>query len=349
MARKWIALLCGIAFVVGMLGPGYGIWHGEVARAETLTIYHAGSLAVPFEQLEEEFESSHPGVDVLLESYGSRTAIRQITELGKQADILASADYTLIPDMMYPNYPEPPLYADWYIAFARNAMVLCYTDSSAHANEIAKNPDEFGVKTPWYQILQMDGVKYGHSNPDMDPCGYRTLMVVQLAEAYYDDAGELYDALIPGTDLERGRVSQGREVVARKSVELIAYLQSGDLDYAFEYRSVAVQHGLKFIELNGWINLSKTSSDPGFEGVEDFYAQAEVWLSGATEAKKGKPIVYGITIPNNAQNPELAWEFIMLLLSDKGRDIMSGCGQPSIVPAQCDYPGNLPVWIVEVA
>jgi molybdate/tungstate transport system substrate-binding protein len=289
---------------------------------------------VPFGYLEEEFESSHPNVDVLLEAYGSRAAICQITELGKQADILASADYTLIPDMMYDEY------ADWYIAFATNAMVLCYRDSSARANEIAKNPDEFGVKTPWYEILQMDDVTYGHSNPDMDPCGYRTLMVIQLAEARYPDADGLYDALIPGRDLERGRVSQGREVVARKSVDLIAYLQSGDLDYAFEYRSVAVQSGLNFIELDDHINLSNPEH-------ADFYETATVTLSGGKE-KHGKPIVYGITIPQNARNPELAWEFIMLLLSEDGQHIMTDvCGQPSISPAWCDAPENLPVWIKE--
>jgi molybdate/tungstate transport system substrate-binding protein len=106
---------------------------------------------------------------------------------------------------------------------------------------------------------------------------------------------------------------------------------------------------LNFIELDGWINLSKTSSDPGFAGVEEFYAQAKVLLEGATTPEHGEPIVYGIAIPKNAQNPELAWEFIMLLLSETGQHIMTDvCGQPSIVPPWCDHVDNLPVWIEEV-
>jgi molybdate/tungstate transport system substrate-binding protein len=342
MAKKFVALLCCIAFVVGMLGPGYGIWQGEVARTETLVIYHAGSLAVPFELLEEEFELTHPNVDVLCESGGSRERIQLAITHEKAGesppDIIASADYTLLTeDSEY----RTGGYANWCIAFARNGMVIAYTDSSAYANKITMDN--------WYQILQWDGVKYGHSNPDQDPCGYRTLMVCQLAEKHYE-VDELYAALIGGTDepLHAGRpeYAHPNEVVARKSVDLVSYLQSGDLDYAFEYRSVAVQHGLKFIELNEHINLSKTDND--IPGIEGFYEQAQVWLSGATNPKEGKAIVCGVTIPENAQHPELAMEFIALLLSEKGQEIMTDiCGQPSISPAWCDAPENLPMPIIK--
>ena len=48
------------------------------------------------------------------EASGSVTAIRKVTQLGKKASIVASADYTLIPEMMFPEY------AEWYIIFATN-------------------------------------------------------------------------------------------------------------------------------------------------------------------------------------------------------------------------------------
>ena len=48
---------------------------------------------------------------------------------------------------------------------------------------------------------------------------------------------------------------------------------------------------------------------------------------------EGKPIVYGITIPNNAQQPDLAVEFVELLLSEEGQSIFLDNGQPPIVPA----------------
>ena len=79
---------------------------------------------------------------------GSVKAIRQITDVGKRADVLASADYSLIPGMMYPEY------ADWYVRFATNDMVLAYNpEKSKYAAEIT--PDN------WYELLRKGGVVFG--------------------------------------------------------------------------------------------------------------------------------------------------------------------------------------------
>jgi molybdate/tungstate transport system substrate-binding protein len=117
--------------------------------------------------------------------------------------------------------------------------------------------------------------------------------------------------------------------VRPKSVELIALLESGDMDYAFEYRSVAVQHGMKFVELPDRINLSMVEH-------ADLYGQAQVDIAGkepgATMTMVGKPIVYGVTIPKNAPGPDLALEFVKFLLGPDGQAIMEAQGQPPIVP-----------------
>jgi len=332
---------------------------------ETLTIYHAGSLTVPFNDLKTKFESAHPNVDVLCESGGSAKMINKaitVEEAGESPpDIIASADYKLIPDRLYEDG-----YADWYIAFARNKMVLCYCDDAPGSDAIVD-----GTRT-WYDVLRNDPVSYGHSDPDADPCGYRTLLVTQLAQKYYHDqaaefgltpapnADGLYDALIPGTEHERGRVggaSEARpggseEIVSKKSVDLIVALETGDLDYAFEYRSVAVQHGLNFTELDDHVNLSKTNAE--LPGVEDFYQEASIEIIKEAgppptyKASKGKPIVYGVTIPFNAKNKELAAEFVKFLISETGKNVMEvKNGQPFIKPVLCDHPENLPALLKE--
>lgn len=328
------------------------------APQDRLTISHAGSLKIPFEELKTEFEKYYPNVDIVLESGGSAEIIsRAITQ--EQAgesppDIIASADYALIPERLYQDG-----YADWYIAFARNKMVLCYRDGAPGSEDIIN-----GSRT-WYDVLRNDPVSYGHSNPDDDPCGYRTLLVIQSAQKYYyDEAAEfsltpdpnadgLYDALIPGAEHERGRLGDSKEIVSKKSVDLIVALETGDLDYAFEYRSVAVQHGLNFIELDDHINLSKTNME--LPEVEDFYKKSSIGIMTtpgpppAYAAKHGKPIVYGITIPLHAKSRELAAEFIKLLLSETGKNIMEmKNGQPFIEPLLCDHPENLPTRLKEV-
>jgi molybdate/tungstate transport system substrate-binding protein len=271
-------------------------------------------LTIPFDEVTKEFNKLYPDIKVETEVAGSATAIRKVTELGKKADIIASADYTLIPEMMFPDY------AEWYITFAYNRMVIAYTNKSRFGNEINKDN--------WYEILQRDEVKYGRSDPNRDPCGYRTLMVWQLAEDYYSMSG-LYNKLYGGD----GEIIRGMEV------KLIALLESGDLDYAFNYLSVAKQHRLNFVELPAEIDLSS-------EEFNDFYATAQVDISGKepgeTITKTGKPVVYGITIPTNAPHPELAVAWVDFLLSSNGMAIMEANGQPPIIPAVTNDKSNLP-------
>ena len=342
-----------VAMLVAAVGCG--------TETQTLSVFHAGSLAVPFDALKTQFEASHPDVDVVLVSGGSAAiisnAIAQEDAGESPPDIIASADYSLIPSKMYAGN-----YSDWYIAFARNTMVLCYADNATGSDDIVSG------NRSWYDVLRNDPVSYGHADPDQDPCGYRTLLVVQLAQKYYYDeatgfnltpdpeAEDLYDALIPGGEHERGRTggtnSTARpggsdEVVAAKSVDLINALQTGDLDYAFEYRSVAVQHGLSYIDLDDHINLSKIDAE--LPSVEEFYTTASIEIikdpgpPPTYSTQYGAAIVYGVTIPVHAENTELAAEFISLLLSATGKQIMeTENGQPMLNPPICDHTENLP-------
>jgi len=304
-----IALLVALVLVPGCAQP---------APAEPfegkLPIFHAGSLTIPFAQVSEEFNKIYPNVEILLEGAGSQTTIRKVTELHKECGVIGSADYTVIPQLMFPEY------ADWYVIFATNRMCIAYTDESQFSDEI----DE----SNWYEILQRDGVKYGRSDPDQDPCGYRTLMVWQLAEAHYNATG-LYDSLYE---------AEG-DLMRPKSVELIALLESGDLDYAFEYSSVAAQHNLNYVVFPTEINLSN-------EEFNDFYATAEVEISGKkpgeTIVKKGKSIVYGVTIPSNFANQELAIAWVKFLLGPEGMAIMEANGQPPITLGITNDKSKLP-------
>ncbi len=279
-----------------------------------LEIFNAGSLTAPFAQVSEAFNKIHPDVQILAEAAGSATTIRKVTDLGKECGVIGSADYTLIPELMFPQY------ADWYIIFASNEMCIAYTDQSKFADEINSNN--------WYQILQREGVTFGRSDPDQDPCGYRTLMVWQLAEKYYKAPG-LYDSLY-GSPNNRMRP---------KEVDLIALLQSGDLDYAFEYSSLAEQQNLKYVKLPPEINLSDVD-------FQDSYAQAKVEIAGTepgeTITMVGKPIVYGVTIPTNFPRQELAIAWVDFLLSDQGMAIMKANFQTPIIPAKTNDASKLP-------
>ncbi len=280
-----------------------------------LVIFNAGSLTAPLQALTKAFQVHYPNVTFAAEASGSNDAARKISELGREADIFLSADYAVIDQMLIPTY------ADWDIQFARNTMVLAYTDNSKYASEV--NSDN------WYSILTRDGVIYGHSDPNSDPAGYRALLVEQLAETIYNVPG-LYADLVAHCPPEN---------VRPKSMDLVALLQSGNMDYAWEYQSVAVQQNLRYVELPAAINLGDLT-------YARFYTTASVDITGSTPGTTttmiGQPIVYGVTIPKNAPSPQLAIEFVKFLLGPEGQAIMQAQGQPAIVPATSAQKSLLP-------
>jgi len=302
-----------------------------------LIIFCAGSLRIPLSRLAGIFYNT-TSVDVHIEASGSIEAVRKVTDLGKRADVVVIADYRLISKYMVPKY------ADWYIAFASNEVVLAFTKNSKYADELKKNPGK------WYEILSRPDVRYGFSDPNKDPCGYRSVGVIALASIYYNDPGILEKLVLRHTNIRvkaKDNVTHiyvpasldlhGENLVIRpKSVDLIGLLESGNIDYAFEYRSVAIQHGLEFIELPDEINL-------GNPKYEDFYHRVIVHILSGTEKERALPmesIVYGITIPLNAEHKDLALKFVELLLSDTGRKVFEELGQPFL-----DTPlgyGNIP-------
>jgi molybdate/tungstate transport system substrate-binding protein len=293
-----------------------------VVAAEKVIIFHAGSLTVPLAQIEKDFEAAHPNIDVLREAGGSTKMARLISEVGKPADIMASADFKVIDKNLIPAK------ADWNIRFATNQLVLCYTDGSRYADQVTTDN--------WYDILLKKDVVWGHSDPNLDPCGYRSLMVLQLAEKFYRKPG-LYDQLI---------ANRPKKNVRPKSVELVSMLKTGNMDYAWEYLSVAIQHELKYVTLDDHINLGNYQYD-------DFYKQAQVKVTGKKPGtwitRTGKSVTYGVTQIKDAPNPAGATLFLEYLLSaDGGLKVLKDMGQPPFIPCRVTsqavkdaLPGNL--------
>lgn len=317
-----------------------------------LRVFCAGSLIIPFDDLEKAFEIQYPHIDVQNECHGSIQVIRHVTELHQYIDIVATADDNLIPMLMYtttdPDTDNP--YASWYIRFATNRLALAYTPDSLHAEEInAEN---------WTDILSQPDVRVGIADPRFDASGYRALMILFLAQAVYGQPklfGEMFSGqfdfpitLFQDDDMAYITVPEiletrpGAHVVIRgASIQLIALLQSGDLDYAFEYESVIQQHGLEMVQLPDELNL-------GVEGYESTYNQVLVSLDFQRFATvkpefRGEQIGYGITIPNNALHSQEAVRFIAFLLGPQGRKIMDVNAQPLFAPIPAYQYDQMPL------
>ena len=63
-------------------------------------------------------------------------------------------------------------------------------------------------------------------------------------------------------------------------------------------------------------------------------------ISSGTSTETGTAIIYGVTVPKNAKNPQAGIAWVKMLLDKTGQDILSADGQTPIVPAR-GY-GNVP-------
>jgi len=349
-----------IVLVLSLLGLVLGSCNGRPAEAGNgsptsvektpLSVFAAGSLIIPFEHIEQAFEAKYPNIDVQAEYHGSIQVMRHVTDLYEPIDVVATADASLIPMLMYvskvPETGQP--YADWYIRFASNHLALAYSPESKYADEI--NTEN------WTEVLMRPDVKIGLADPRFDASGYRALMAFALAEMANDDYG-LFGPMFAGqfslpVTIFRGdelttitvpeilETKSGAHIVVRgASIQLIALLESGDLDYAFEYESVIRQHGLKMLSLPSEVNL-------GERDFETLYNQVQVNLDFQRFATvkpqfRGEQIGYGITIPTNAPHAEEAELFIAFLLSPEGRVLMEADHHPIFDSFETDGFPNL--------
>lgn len=282
--------------------------------AEPLVVFNAGSLARPLRAALDSFAGRH-GVRIEQESAGSLESARKLTELGKIPDLIALADADVFPGYLMPGY------VDGYVTFARNRMVVAYTSRSRGAADIS--PEN------WPEVLSRPNVEVGRSDPELDPNGYRTLMVWQLAA------------------LARGEPDLAQRLSARaparnvrpKEADLVGLLQAGEFDYIWSYESMARGIGLAWVMLGDSVDLSNPA-------LRDFYARASVTVRGAQQGSQitftGKPIVYAFAVPRDAPHRATAEQFAAFLLSDDGKAILRAAGLDALDAPEA--AGEVPRW-----
>jgi len=282
--------------VLALLGPSVPSANAapDDARAgsDTVVVFTAASLAVPIRAALDTF-ARRTGTVVLQENGASLELARRITDLHRVPDVVALADEEVFPRLLVPRA------ASWYARFARNRMVLAYTDRSVGAARVSA--------ANWYRELLRPDVRVGRSDPTLAPVGYRTLAVYRLAEQYYR---------MPGL-AARLEARTAPELIRPNASELVALLQAGELDYIVDYESLARANHLRYIRLPAEIDLG----DPARTTQ---YARASVRVPRRTDTLTytGAPIVYGIGVPRAAPHPAAGARFLAFLLGPEGRALL---------------------------
>lgn len=277
--------------------------YSAALNGTTIRLFNAASIARPLRALADSF-SARTGARVMQENQSSLELARRLTEFNDIPDVLALADYQVFPKLLAPRFVD-----GWWL-FARNRMVIGYTERSRHQAQLADDG--------WRRVVTMPDVEVGRSDPDTDPSGYRTLLAFQLAEAYYHEPG-LAQRLLRGA-AERN--------VRPREADQIGMLQAGELDYIWTYENLARAAGLKFVTLPSAVDLGNPADSLT-------YSQASVRVIGRQRGDSvtfhGEPILYAVAVPLNAPNPGAAHAFVAFLLSTDGQRILHASSLDALV------------------
>ncbi|WP_440991736.1 extracellular solute-binding protein [Haloarchaeobius baliensis] len=285
-------VLAGVAGATAGLAGCSGVFGGGPA----VSVLAAGSLNDALENgLVERVDER-----VEVEAHGSARVARLVAEGQKDPDIVAVADVALF---------ESTLTPPWYAEFATNSLVLAYDSTSPGGRRVA----DAGVDGWWRPLLD-GGVSLGRTDPDLDPLGYRTLFALELATDHYDTAVDLR-AEVPSPDQRY------------PETQLVSQFETGAIDAAFTYRSMAVDRDYEFVDLPPAIDLG----DPS---LADRYASTSYELPGGTVVT-GAPISYAATLRNESAATIAVFE----ALTDDGYLTEFGFTVPETYPR---YTGQTP-------
>ena len=309
---------------------------------KTLVIFHHGSPTPAIEAAEKVFTSAYPDVKVLREKDDALANMRKVTDLGKNADIVYTDDYSIIPPVMFPKF------ANFWIRYAHDEMTIAYADNSKYSGEINRGN--------WYEILSKKDVKWGIADPNAGPDGYFSLGQIMLSNGYYKK--KIFEDLVMANTAIRMTQQNGEytvdcpenlspkssKVIVRPDPEtLYPMILAGDIDYAFGYMGSVIGEGpagIRTVSLPPQINLSDLSLVPTIYNhvhINLFSDRPERSISIRLGAKAN-----GLTIPLNAKNKEAAANFLEIFLSAVGQNALRRVHITPLAVAETNSRANVP-------
>jgi len=188
------------------------------------------------------------------------------------------------------------------VPVASTEFVLAFSPKSKYAAAFEK-----AGTAGWVDVLSNPALRYGRTDPAVDPQGAYNLYCLQLAEIYYKEPGLAKKIA--------GPMENPSQIFAEPS--LLARLQEGQIDATLGYKSAVLSQKLPYIALPPEINFSS----PAYK--ED-YEKATLTLKG--KPAHPSPLVFYAAALKNAANPAGAAAFVDFLTSADGQAIFAKYG-----------------------
>jgi molybdate/tungstate transport system substrate-binding protein len=281
-----------------------------------LILYSADAYVNESTRLANAFSNTSGIAFAPPKSAGSSALGQQIAE-GNPVSVFISVSKTAVQNTTLKNESS-----GWAVAFATDQMGLAYTNSSGQSQTVTAVVNSFksavtsnttGAWYDFYSNLTSGQVKVGISNPNADPAGYRAWIVLEAAGKNYANNSSYF--------VNRIR-SNGGNVTGASAADLVAPLQSGNIQFLFIYKSDISSLKLNLLQLPSAVNLGSPS-------YNTYYSQFT--YNTTTGLQKGSAIVLWITVPKDSTNYNESVQFVVFVLQNY-KTILSGFGLVYISP-----------------
>lgn len=193
---------------------------------------------------------------------------------------------------------------------ASTQMVITYSPKSRFADQLAAAA---AGRTPWYEVLQTPGLRFGRTDPAVDPQGQNIIFTLLLAQEFYHQPGLATKIL--------GGYQNPRQIFAEPS--LLSRLEAGQIDAASGYLSAALSHHLPVIRLPDQINLSDPNQMTLWYKTVQFAIRRP---DGKQAMLHVQPLVFYATVLKDSRQLPLAEKFVHFLASKQGQKMFHDNG-----------------------
>jgi len=296
---RYIVLLVAAAALLASGG-----WTAARAASGAVNVFYAGSLVNLNENLIGPAFASASGYTYQGKGAGSGAIANQIKGKIATPDVVEFADPAVNLTLMGSANGS---YVSWYLTYARSELVIGFDPKSKYAAEFVQVQKH---KLVWYKALQQKGLRFGRTDPNIDPKGYRAIWMANLAQKVYHLMG--FEQKLFGDVENPDQVFPEQTLVAR--------ILTGQVSAGVFYLSEVKDLGIPYITLPHEVNLGSTQA----KYVKLYATQHFTTAAGQTVI--GAPIEYTISIPSTVKNEAGAEAFVQFVLSKRVRAISSAHG-----------------------
>jgi molybdate/tungstate transport system substrate-binding protein len=258
----------------------------ESIKGEIKIIYPE-NIQFLVEKFKDGFQKMNSEANVILQKGAGPAQIHELYQGKESADIVILSDDRLARESLQTLYQSTPT------DFMSDEIAII-------AGKNAKYFDELPTRY-WHRYLLRPEVKVTIPDANSSYAGARVPLVWKLAETWEHNMA-LYENFT------------AKMKTSETQTSTISALQSGDLDYAFDYATQGKQNGLRVLRLMKYYNLG----DPSLAHV---YKSAVVKIDG-DKLLYGEPIIYSIGKLKKSKNQTAAQAFIDYVAGDEGRAIL---------------------------